>query len=97
MNSITELRNKLNDMIKASTDKAQIDSLSSLNTLVDNVESDTKVLVDKNAELLNDYKQAVLSSGYKGNPDTQKDITGKEDTKPLTLEEIAQQVISAKK
>ena len=96
MDNLKELRNSIDELIKGSSDKETIDKLSNLSKLTTGVEDDMKKLCDKNTELLEDYKKAVLSSSFKGEPNTQEDITGESTKKPLTFEEALFSVLNKK-
>lgn len=65
MTSIEELRNAIKQVFDNATDKQLIDSLSNINSLVDNVAKDQTTLESKNAELIQSYKDIVQHTSFK--------------------------------
>lgn len=65
MTNIEELRNAIKQVFDNATDKQLIDSLSNINSLVDNVAKDQTTLESKNAELIKSYKDIVQHTSFK--------------------------------
>ena len=65
MTNIEELRNAIKQVFGNATDKQLIDSLSNINSLVDNVAKDQTTLESKNAELIKSYKDIIQHTSFK--------------------------------
>lgn len=66
MNKLEELKSYVADLFNNATEKTQIDQLSRIQELTTGVEAEHKAMVDKNAELIKDYKDLVQHTSFSG-------------------------------
>lgn len=66
MDKLEELKSYVADLFNNATEKTQIDQLSKIQELTSGVESEHKAMVDKNAELIKDYKDLVQHTSFSG-------------------------------
>ena len=71
MSYLDDLKKAVSEAFKDATDKSTIDQIVTINSLIQNIESENKVLMDKNAELASAYRQAVLYPGVKNEKDSE--------------------------
>lgn len=63
-NTITDLRNQLQQMLDATENKTQIEQISALNVFVDKLEAEHTQLQNEQKDLLKDYKELVKHTSF---------------------------------
>lgn len=64
MGKLEELRQLVTEMFESATDKDTIDKVAKINCSIDGVEKEQQELVDKNAELIKDYRSLVKHTSF---------------------------------
>ena len=59
MGKLEELRQAVADMFENATEKEEIDKVSRLSNIMDDVEKEQKALETENKEILKDYKELI--------------------------------------
>ena len=68
---LDELKALVAESFKNATDKESIENAAKINAKIDEVAVEQQALLDKNKELLDSYKEAVLHTSVKPNPSIQ--------------------------
>ena len=66
MGKLQELTNYVTELFNNATDKTQIDNLSKLKNLTEEVSKEQDEIVKEKAELIKDYKSLVQSTSFSG-------------------------------
>ena len=91
MPKIEEAQAALKELFGKSTDKDTIEGFTKVNLLLEDAKKEEKDLTDSSAKLLEDYRKLVVT-GVK----TDAPKEDGEPTKPMTLDECADEVLNKK-
>lgn len=75
MTNLEKLRQLVADMFDKSTDKESIEQATRINSAIDDVAAEQQEIVDKNAELIKDYKTLVKHTSF-SEPAKDESISG---------------------
>jgi hypothetical protein len=75
MTNLEKLRQLVADMFEKSTDKDSIEQATRINSAIDDVAAEQQEIVDKNAELIKDYKTLVKHTSF-SQPAKDESISG---------------------
>lgn len=64
MSKLTELKQMVAELFQAATDKTIIEKSALVSNKLEEVAQENQELVDKQAELLKDYKEAILHTSF---------------------------------
>lgn len=74
MDKLSELKEQVKVLLEGTQDTDLIQSLASINDTIQGVEKEQSQLMDKNVELAEKYKEAILHGGF--NKEPIEDTTG---------------------
>lgn len=80
MSKLEELRQLVANMFESATDKEQINMAAKINSSIDDVAKEQQELIDKNAELIEDYRSLVKHTSFSGSIPASEDIGNQGET-----------------
>ena len=87
MNYLEKLKQLVADSFKDANDKTAIENAAKINSAIEEVANEQQQLLDKNKELAQAYKDAVLHTSVKPNPNI-PDVTKATGGTPIVMEDF---------
>lgn len=76
MKKIEELKTKINELLDGIEDKATVEKIGGLSTIIDQIEADTTAIENEKMELLKDYKDVIKHMSFPSNGQAEPYRTG---------------------
>jgi len=92
---INDLKNGLKEFITKDMSKEQVDKISGLGTLIDQVETEYNAVNQGYAELKDDYIKVIKHTSFKSKTDPREEAAS--GAKELTFEQCLSEVLQAEK